>query len=148
MAFKFSLAALLRFRLSQERQQELLLQEAAQRVAGLRREIDAVKLAIDEIKDSDQGALASGLRAAQLHFDLSRRAVLEGHGKRLEKSLADAKKAYEERRRQFQHARQQREIVEALRRNQFQQYSEQEKRDEQRRLDDLFLLRRGFLRRR
>src|SRR5450631_2285895 len=141
MAFKFSLAALMRFRQGRERQQEILLREAAQQVATLRQEVEAIEQAI--VETSAQGArkLQAGVSSAELQFDLLRGSVLLARGKQLEKPLAEAEALRERRREEFQFARQQREAVETLKGNQFQLYIQQEKRQEQRHLDDLFLLR-------
>ena len=76
MAFHFSLAALLRFRRSIEQQQEILLQQANQQIAGLRRGIEDVQRAAAEVTANDARELASGLRAAELHFSQVRRSVL------------------------------------------------------------------------
>lgn len=147
MPFQFSLAALLRFRQSIEQRQEILLQQANQRVGGLRRGIESVQRATAEVTANDARELASGLRAAELHFSQVRRSVLLEHGSRLEKELAAALQIQLQQRLAFQKARQQREVVDTLKEHQLQEFNQQESRDEQRRLDDLFLLRRQFLHR-
>ena len=147
MPFQFSLAALLRFRQSIEQQQETLLQQANQKVAGLRRGIEDVQRAAAEVTANDARELASGLRAAELHFSKVRRAVLLEHYSRLEKELAAALQVQLQQRLAFQKARQQREVVATLKEHQLQEFHQQESRDEQRRLDDLLLVRREFLRR-
>ena len=147
MAFRFSLATLLRFRQSLERQAEILLQEANQQAAGLQRALEETDQAIAGVSAADAQALQTGVSAAQLQFDLLRRKVLLHRRKELEEELARAKKAQLQRLQEFHSARQQREVVETLRQHQLQCYREEEGRREQRRLDDLFLLRREFLKR-
>jgi flagellar export protein FliJ len=148
MGFRFSLAVLLRVRQSLERQQEILLHEASQRVAAVQREVAAVENALKDLAARNEGELKSGMSAAELHFDLLRRSVLRARGKQLQQDMAAAEKTRAGRQEEFQQARRQREAVETLRHNQLQLYLQQEKRKEQNRLDDLFLLRREFLRRR
>ena len=112
MAFQFSLAAVLRFRQSLERQQEILFREAAQRMAGVRREIDAVGSLVTEMAAQEAGALKAGVSAAELHFAMLRRAVLLGRRKQLEKDLSGAEALCSARNLELQRARQQREVVE------------------------------------
>lgn len=147
MAFQFSLAALLRFRQSAEQQQEAILQQANQQVSNLRRQIEDTQRAIEEIAGNDSEALTCGLRAAELHFSQLRHDILLQLHSRLEKELTVAIEIQLQQRLAYQKARQQREIVEALRQRQLQIYEEEVARQEQRRLDDLFFLRREFLRR-
>ena len=116
-------------------------------MAGVRREIDAVGSLVTEMAAQEAGALKAGVSAAELHFAMLRRAVLLGRRKQLEKDLSGAEALCSARNLELQRARQQREVIETLRRTQLQLYNQQEKRQEQRRVDHLFLLRREFLRR-
>lgn len=147
MAFQFSLAALLRFRQSLEQRQETLLRQANQQVAGLRHTIEALERAARDVSARDAQELASGLRASELHFSQLRRGIVQQHLARLKNELAAAQEIQSQRRLAFQKARQEREAVDTLRERQLQSFHEQELRREQRQLDDLFLLRRSFLRR-
>jgi flagellar export protein FliJ len=148
MAFRFSLAALLRFRQSLEHQQELLLQEATQNVLAARQRVEEAGRMLAAMAAENAGKLQAGVTAAELQFDLLCRSLAAERRQALEKQLAVCEKARAQRLQAFQQARQQREAVDALRRRQFELYHEQETRREQRRLDDMFLLRREFLRRR
>jgi flagellar export protein FliJ len=147
MAFRFSLAMLLRFRQTLERQAEILLQEANQQVAGLLHAIEEADRALAQVGAGEARALQSGVSAAELQFDLLRRDVLLCRRKELVAELARAQQVQLQRRREFQRARQRREVVDTLRQHQLERYREEEGRREQRRLDDLFLLRREFLKR-
>ncbi len=147
MVFQFSLAVLLRFRKSIERQQEARLEHANQQATGLRRQIEDIERAVAEATANDAQELASGLRAAELHFSQVRREVLAERRAQREKELAVAIEIQSQRRLAFQTARQQREVVTSLRKRQLEGFREREARQEQRRLDDLFLLRRQYLRR-
>jgi len=145
MAFRFPLQALLRVRQSVERQQELRLQEAKQRVAAVERKVDEVERSRAALGQFEREELQIGVSAAQLQFDVLLRSVLMRQRKELETERARREELRDQRRRELQFARQQREAVESLRTQGLRAYREEQNRREQRRLDDLFLLRREFL---
>jgi flagellar export protein FliJ len=148
MAFRFSLHALLRFRQSVERQQELLLQEANHQVALARAAIEAVDGRMAEMAAKGARALDCGVSAAELQFEEHCRSVLVEHRHQLERTLAQREDIRARRSQEFHQARRQREVVDTLRWQQLQLYRQQEKRKEQRYLDELFLLRRRSVYRR
>lgn len=145
MAFHSSLDVLLRVRRGLERQQELLLKDANGRVATLQHEFDGIKSEITANAQSELLQLQSCLRGAELHFDLLCRSGLRIKCRSVEMELSKAQALRESRARSFRLARQQREILETLRQQQLQAYLQQTARQDQRRLDDLFLLRRAYL---
>ncbi len=147
MAFRFPLEVLLRVRQGLERQQELRLQEANLRVATLRQQIEDVHSGMENIEVRRRPQLESGISAAELQFDVLCRSVLTERRHALEKQLVEADAFRHACSIDFQHARRQREVMDTLRRHQFQNYQLLEARQDQRRLDDLFLLRRAYLRR-
>ena len=147
MAFQFPLESLLRFRQSLERQQEILLQQANFQAAELRRMIAALERAAGEIRASNATDLRAGTCAAELHFNALRLSMLAERRLKIEAALVQAEERCALRRQALQHSRQQREIIDSLRKRQLHSYEDLQKKREQRRLDDLFLLRRDFLRR-
>jgi flagellar export protein FliJ len=147
MAFRFPLEILLRVRLGLERQHELRLVEANHRVALLRQQIEDAHNEVDNISARRRPQLESGLSAAELQFDALCRSVLTERRHVLEKQLVDAEALRHVRSEDFLLARRQRKVIDTLRRDQLQEYQLQEDRQDQRRLDDLFLLRRAYLRR-
>jgi flagellar export protein FliJ len=147
MAFRFPLEVLLRVRQGLERQQELRLQEANHRIAALRRQIEDVVGEVDEIIIRRRPQLASGISGAELQFDVLCRSVLTTRRDVLEKQLIDAEAHRFSCYADFQQARRQREVMDTLRLHQLQDYNQQQARRDQRRLDDMFLLRRAYLRR-
>jgi len=147
MAFRFPFEVLLRVRRSLERQQELRLQEANLRVAMLLRQIEDVHSGMENIEARRRPQLESGISAAELQFDVLCRSVLTQRRHALEKQLVEAEARRHSCAENFREARRQREVMETLRRHQLQDYHQQEARQDQRRLDDLFLLRRAYLRR-
>jgi flagellar export protein FliJ len=147
MAFRFPLEALLRLRQGLERQQELRLQEANQRVAILRQQIEDLRREMESIAARRRLEHEFAISAAELQFDLLCRSVLTARQHVLEKQLVEAEAYRQSRSEEFKQARRQREVMEMLRRHQFEDYQQKEARQEQRRLDDLFLLRRAYLQR-
>jgi flagellar export protein FliJ len=147
MTFQFSLASVLLFRQRIEHQQELLLQESNQRVERIRMEIENADSAMTNIAQRESLQLTSGVSAAELQFDLLCRSALVRHRHKLEKEMAKAEQLCSARRGAFREARRQREVLDTLKSHQLELYRQQETRQEQRSADDLFLLRRAFLRR-
>ena len=147
MAFRFPLEVLLRLRQGMERQQELRLQAANHRVAMLRLQIEDVRNEIGNIEARRDPQRESGISAAELQFDLLCRSVLAERQNTLQKQLVEAEAYRRARSEDFKQARQQREVMDVLRRQRLEDYQQEEARQDQRRLDDLFLLRRAYLRR-
>jgi len=145
MAFRSSLDTLLRVRRGLERQQELLLQQANARVATLQQELVRIRSQIDADAVRELQHLQSGLTAAELHFDLLCRSALFLRRRQIEGELLQAEALREARGQSFRGARQQREILETLREQQLAAYRQESDRRDQRRIDDLFLLRRAYL---
>lgn len=147
MAFRFALEVLLRVRQGLERQQELRLRGANQLVAMLQLQIEKVRLEAESIAAQRRLQFESGVSAAELQFDVLCRAALAERQRMLEKQLHEAEALRHTRSQEFLQARQQREVVDTLRQHKLEDYQLQEARQDQRRLDDLFLLRRAYLRR-
>ncbi|MBZ5597373.1 MAG: flagellar export protein FliJ [Acidobacteriia bacterium] len=146
MAFRFSLQTLLQFRKSVEHQQELLLQEANHQVTRVRHEIEGVDGFMAEMAARRARELDSGVSAAELQFENLCRLVLLEHRRQLQRALAEREEVRVNRSQAFHEARRRREVVDTLRRHQLQVHRQEQKRKEQRYLDELFLLRREFLR--
>ncbi len=148
MPFRFPLQTLLRYRHGIEQQRELRLHEAAQRVAAVRREIEMVDHCAQRLEQGELRELASGLKASQLHFNRLCRSVLMSRRLELQELLAEEEKNRAHCQAEYQSAHRDREAVETLRKEGQGRYLREEARREQRRLDDLFLLRREYMRRR
>ena len=147
MAFRFPLAGLLRLRQSQERQQEFLLHEANAHLAEVGRAMAEVELAAAELKASNASGLKAGIFAAELQFDRLRLTLLAKQRNQLERELTQAQDVCAQRRQALRHARGQREIVETLRDRQLLAYKQLREKQGQQQVEELFLLRRNFLRR-
>jgi flagellar export protein FliJ len=147
MAFHFQLQAVLHFRESIEHQQELRLRAANQRVGRVRHLIEQVEQRRQELHSLQSRDLGAGTTAAELRFGLQCEAELQRQRRELEQQLAAAQQARQQQREIFQQAKRARETLESVRDRQLHLYQKDAARREQRSLDDLFLLRREYLRR-
>ena len=147
MPFHFPLEAILHFRKSIEHQQELRLSAANQQVARGQQRIEQVDLRQRELQAAQGSELGTGVTAAEMRFGLQCEAELLRHRKELELQLARMQQLRDQQREIFQQARRMRETLEGVRDEQLRLYKQRSARREQRNLDDLFLLRREYLRR-
>jgi len=147
MPFKFSLQTLLHYRESLEHQQELRLRAANQQVARVRHLLDQMEARRQQLHSAQNHELILGTTVAELRFGLLCESELLRHQLALQQQLAVLEKARDQQREIFQQARRAREMLEGVRDQHFRLYKKQHERRQQRALDDLFLLRREYLRR-
>jgi flagellar FliJ protein len=147
MPFHFPLQTVLHYRQSMEHQQELRLRAANQQVARAQHLIDQLDLQRRELQSKEMEELSSGTSAAELQFGLLREASLLRRRREFEQQLTRVQQLRDQQREIFQQARREREMLESVRDQQLHVYKKDAARREQRSLDDLFLLRREYLRR-
>jgi flagellar export protein FliJ len=147
MPFRFPLEAVFHLRQSVEHQQELRLRTANQQVARLRHLIEQLDARIWQTQGLLSRDIAAGTTAAEIRFILATEAFLHEHRHSVERELSRLEHLRDQQQRVFQQARRERETFESLHDQQLRQYQREAARSEQRRLDDLFLLRRAYLRR-
>ncbi len=144
MAFRSRLETLLKLRRSEERQQELLLLEANRIVSSLEEAIQCIEKRERSIRDQQLEELKDHLYGSQIHLDEASLVALRGHWRDLNTKLSAAVASRETRTRNFRLARRKREMVETLVSHQREEYLRQEVRNEQRNIDEVFLLRARF----
>jgi flagellar export protein FliJ len=147
MPFHFPLQTVLHFRQSLEHQQELRLRAANHQVGKMRHLITQVELASRESRALQLRRLETGLSAAEIRFELSCEAVVEQRQRSLEQELVRLEKLRDEQLAIYQRLRRDHETLQGLRDQQLRVYQKGAARNEQRRLDDLFLLRQQYVRR-
>jgi flagellar export protein FliJ len=147
MAFQFSLQTILHFRKSIEHQQELRLRAASQQVARVQHGIEQMDARKKDLLSAQTNQLSSGMTAAELRFGLECEASLLRQRRELDLQLVRQQQARDQQREIFQQARRARATLESVRDQQLRLYKQEAARREQRNLDDLFLLRRQYLRR-
>jgi flagellar export protein FliJ len=147
MPFHFSLAALLHFRQSIEHQQELRLRAANQQVARVRHLIDQLEQKAKDSGNQRAQQLSLGTTAAELQFSFLYEAGIREQMQELLREFVRRRNLRDQQQRLYQQTRRDREILENLRDRQLHEYERESRRREQREQDDLFLLRRAYLRR-
>jgi len=147
MPFHFPLQTVLHYRQSTEHQQELKLRAANQQVARAQHLIEQMDLQTKELRSMEMEELSSGTSAAELQFGLLREAAMRRRRREFEQQLTQVQQLRDQQREIFQQARRARETLESLRDQQLSLYKKDAARREQRNLDDLFLMRREYLRR-
>jgi flagellar export protein FliJ len=146
MGFTFPLHAVLHLRQSLEHQQELRLRSANQQVARVRHLLEQMDLHRERLLLLQGDELIAGTTAAELRFSLLCDGEILRHRRELEQQLVRLQQLRDQQREIFQQARRARETLESVRDRQLLMYQKQAARREQRNMDDLFLLRRSFLR--
>ena len=140
MAFRFSLAGVLRLRASLERAERARLLAVLAEMVPIRVEILALEEEMRAAAESLRSALGRGLSGAELQWETGLRQQRDKRRLELLRKFA----TLEVRRRKqveiYRRARQQREILENLKARQLAQYELEQKRREQMRLDEVFLL--------
>lgn len=146
MPFRFPLEAVFHLRQSLEHQQELRLRAANQQVLKVRHLIEQIDEQTLQAQLQFSQELSGGTTAVEVCFALSRETALRSLRRDLERELARLENLRDQHQRIFQEARRQRETFESLRNQQLREYERDQSRREQRRLDELFLLRQTYLR--
>lgn len=141
MALRSGLETLQKLRLSEERQQELLLLELNQRVSHIQREIVEIEIQLQQHRNQEQRKLAETLRASELHFDELCRATLVAQGRALATKLTAEIIQRDLQMQRLLQARQSREMVETLLRHRREADHREQLRREQQSVDEMFLLR-------
>jgi len=148
MPFRFPLQAVFHFRQSMEHQQELRLRTANQQVARARRVVEQFDERIRQMQFRQTHELGVGTTSAELRFALAGEAALRLQRQDAERDLVRWQNLCDRQQKIFQQARRERETFESLRNHQLRDYERAAARREQRQLDDLFLLRQSYLKRR
>jgi len=146
MPFHFPLQTVLHYRQSMEHQQELRLRTANQQAARAQHLIEQMDLQRKELESRAMEELSSGTSAAELQFGALREAAMVRRRREFEQQLTRVQQLRDQQREIFQQARRAREMLESLRDQQLSLYKKDAARREQRSLDDLFLMRREYLR--
>ncbi len=147
MPFHFPLQAVLHLRQSLEHQQELRLRAAHQQVARVQHAIEQINTRRQELRAAQSRDLSRGVTAAELRFGWQHEAELIRHRGELELQLTRMQQVRDQQRAIYQQARRTRQTLEGVRDRQLHLYKKEAARREQRNLDELFLLRREYLRR-
>lgn len=142
MSFKFSFAAVLRFRQTLEERDKLALERIQHEIARLTRLLEQVE--IEKAKDARtrELELSGGIPAAHILAIEAARQRLQQSKKQLEEQLGKLRAEREKKLLAYNTSRRNREMLSELRQQQWEEYESQEARRQQKIMDDLFLSRR------
>lgn len=141
MPFRFTLETVLRFRKSVERSEEITLQKIVQEMARLQHELQRLEEGQQLLREQRDNDLRKGLAAIQLQ-ELSeteqRLAITAEDVRRRLRELETVRLAQLAK---FREARQNREVLSEMRRQKHELYEREQRRREQKTLDEIFLAR-------
>jgi flagellar export protein FliJ len=143
MSFRFSLAAVLRYRESIEQREFFALDRLQQEITRVDLRIHEVESEYSTATQNRTAELAQGIRAAELQATYEYQRALEQQLEGLRARLQELKVKWRQQLAAYQLARRNRETLEKLREKQFDLYTREQAKREQAVIDDLFLSRRG-----
>ena len=142
MAFRFTLAPLLRLRQSIERQRTLKLQEANLQVSRAQEKLAQLERSLAESANSDASALQAGRTAAELHFAYVLRENLHLFRQELHSDILKLELLRQQALGEYHQAYREREVLETLRAREHRVHQQEQLRRQQRELDATYLLQR------
>ena len=141
MAFRFSLATVLRFRESVEKREELALQKILMEMARIRREIEQVNAAIATAQNARNEAMQNPLPASHLQDMLSEIEAAVVRRDKLRETLQALDRQRVLQTQRYQAAHRDRQMLSDMRTRQRDAYEQQQARATQKFLDDIFAAR-------
>jgi flagellar export protein FliJ len=142
MSFRFTLAPLLRFRQSIERQCTLKLQAANLHVSLAQEKLAQLEHSLAESAQSDATALRAGRAAAELQFASVLRENLHYYRHALQSDIRKLELVRRQALGEYHHAYREREVLETLRARQRRAYQQEKLQRQQQELDATYLLQR------
>jgi flagellar export protein FliJ len=142
MAFRFPLAAVLKYRESMEQREYLALERIQMEIARMQAQIAQAAAARSAAAASSLEQLSRGLAAIHLQEAREYESALERSQTLFEEKLKELRVSLRQRLRTYQIARQKREVLDELRSRQKNAYERDQARLQQNAVDDLTLARR------
>jgi flagellar FliJ protein len=141
MAFRFSLATVLRFRESIEKREELVLEKLLMEMARLRRDIEGLAAEITGAQEARNHAMQQPLPAIHLQLMLKQTDLLADRKKALIESLAALDRERDIQTRRYQAAHRDRQMLSDMSARKKEAYEQERTRAQQKFLDDIFATR-------
>jgi len=141
MGFRFSLAAVLRFRESVEKREELALQKLLLEMSRIRREIERLNAEIVRAHQARNQAMQTPLAAVHLQSMLKEIDTIADRRKALIASLANLDREREIQTKKYQAAHRDRQMLSDMQAKQLDVYEQERTRAQQKFLDDIFAAR-------
>jgi flagellar FliJ protein len=142
MAFRFSLAAVLKYREALELREFAALEKAQQEIARLQAQIQEAEQDRKSKEQSRAQELQRGMRSQHLQDAIDDELAVERYRDELAKTQAELDAKRQELLKSYQEARRNREVFEKLRDRKLDEYTREQNRSQQAAIDDLFLSRR------
>jgi flagellar export protein FliJ len=143
MGFQFSLATVLRLREIAEQREERLLTQILVQINSTRQSLDELKTQVNALLRRREQELQERTPAAQLHVNYAQMRALEAMQKDVTDQLAQLETLRLQQVKIYDAARCARELVAAVREQQFERFIYERARQEQMMMDDMFISRRG-----
>ncbi len=140
MAFRFSFQPLLRLRRSLESREQLRLETIVKEVLRARQELERAEQENRAASQRLAAAMLHGMKGVELHFEQVCAAARQQIAEQLRSKLEELERLRAAQLAVLQKARQDREILESLRRRQYELYRQVHSRREQQQIDELFLM--------
>ena len=141
MAFRFSLATVLRVREIAEEREERLLTQILGQIAKTRQELHDLKAQVDMLLRRSEGELARSISAAQMHITYGQMRALELMQKDVAEQLGKLEALRDQQMKNYAAARRNREVLSELREGQEERFHYEQSRQEQALMDDNFAAR-------
>jgi flagellar FliJ protein len=141
MAFRFSLATVLRFRESIEKREELALEKLLMEMARVRREIEGLAAEIAGAQEARNHAMQQPVPAVHLQLMLNQTDLLADRKKALMESLAALDRERDLQTKRYQAAHRDRQMLSDMSARQKDTYELERARAQQKFLDDIFATR-------
>ena len=141
MAFEFSLSVLLRLRENLEHKELLVLEKHYANIARIQARLLEAEQNILHAQERRQEELSHGTLAAEVKFTVDEERRIREYRETLLQELLEAQKRLKEQLVIYWKARQKRDVLQELRKHQFDAYRSEQAKIEQRDRDELFLLR-------
>jgi flagellar FliJ protein len=141
MAFRFSLATVLRVREIAEEKEERLLTQILAQIAKTKQELNDLKAQVDMLLRRTEAELATSISAAQLHITYGQMRALELMQKDVSEQLVKLELLRDQQMKIYAAARRNRQVISQLREDQIERFRYTLSRQEQALMDDNFAAR-------
>ena len=139
MPFNFQLATVLKFRQGMEQREYIALERIQHEIVSTAAQLEQLETARQLAVRGTDSNLRKGTPAILLQTDLDQEQALEQEKKKLRIRLGELDNQKTQRLKQYEIARQKREVLEELRNRQFESFTREQAKREQAQIDDMFL---------